>query len=84
MAAVRALAIAAAQELRGTGVHVALLIVDGIIESPKTTRMSAGMPADALVHQDDVAHAIRFLATQSPRGLTHELVITAAGGRWLP
>ena len=84
MAGVRALAHASAQELRGSGIHVALLIVDGIIESPKTAQMSAGMPAGALIRPDDVAHAIRFLATQSPGGFTHELVITAAGDRWLP
>lgn len=84
MAGVRALAHASAQELRGDGVHVALLIVDGIIESPKTMEMAAGLPEDALVRQDDVAHAVRFLAEQSPRGLTHELVLTASGDRWLP
>jgi NAD(P)-dependent dehydrogenase (short-subunit alcohol dehydrogenase family) len=84
MAGVRALAHASAQELRDEGVHVALLIVDGIIESPKTLPMTAGMPADALVRQEDVAHAVRFLAGQSPRGLTHELVLTASGDRWLP
>jgi NAD(P)-dependent dehydrogenase (short-subunit alcohol dehydrogenase family) len=79
-AAVRALTHAAAQELREAGVHVALLIID----SPKTARMTSGMAADALVRQQDVVEAIRFLAVQSPRGLTHELVITPAGGRWLP
>jgi hypothetical protein len=73
-----------AQELRANGIHVALLIVDGIIESPKTASMAAGMPIDALVRQQDVVHAVRFLATLSPRGMTHELVITAAGDRWLP
>jgi NAD(P)-dependent dehydrogenase (short-subunit alcohol dehydrogenase family) len=84
MAGIRALAHACAQELRANGIHVALLIVDGIIESPKTASMSAGMQIDALVRQQDVVHAVRFLATQSPRGMTHELVITAAGDRWLP
>jgi NAD(P)-dependent dehydrogenase (short-subunit alcohol dehydrogenase family) len=84
MAGVRALAHASAQELRGNGVHVALLIVDGIIESPKTVQMTAGMPQDSLVRQEDVAHAVHFLAAQSPRGLTHELVLTAVGDRWLP
>jgi NAD(P)-dependent dehydrogenase (short-subunit alcohol dehydrogenase family) len=84
MAGVRALAHAAAQELRGRGVHVALLIVDGIIESPKTAQMAAGLPEAALVRQADVAHAVRYLAEQSPRGLTHELVLTASGDRWLP
>jgi NADP-dependent 3-hydroxy acid dehydrogenase YdfG len=81
---VRALTHAAAQELRGTGIHVALLIVDGIIKSPKTAHMTRGMADDALVQSEDVAHAVRFLATQSARGMSHELVITPAGDRWLP
>jgi len=84
MAAVRALAHAAAQELRQSGIHVALLIVDGIIESPKTAHISAGMSPEALVGQQDVVDAVRFLATQAARGMTHELVITPAGDRWLP
>jgi NAD(P)-dependent dehydrogenase (short-subunit alcohol dehydrogenase family) len=84
MAGIRALVHAAAQELRADGIHVALLIVDGIIESPKTARMTAGTPADALVSQPDVIHAIHFLANQTPRGMTHDLTITAAGDRWLP
>jgi NAD(P)-dependent dehydrogenase (short-subunit alcohol dehydrogenase family) len=83
-AAVRALTHAAAQELREAGIHVALLIVDGIIESPKTARLSAGLPVDALVRQEDVVEAVYFLATQSARGSTHELVITPVGDRWLP
>jgi NAD(P)-dependent dehydrogenase (short-subunit alcohol dehydrogenase family) len=83
-AAVRALTHAAAQELRESGIHVALLIVDGIIESPKTAHMTKGMSSDALVRQQDVAHAVRFLASQGSRGMTHEIVITPAGARWLP
>ncbi len=84
MAAARALAHAAAQELRPRGIHVALLIVDGIIDSPKTARMAAGMPPAALVRQEDVVDAVRFLAAQAPRGMTHELVLTPGGDRWLP
>ena len=83
-AAVRALAHAAAQEWRERGIHVALLIVDGIIESPKTARMAAGMTTDALVRHEDVVRAVRFLSSQSTRGMTHELVITPGGGRWVP
>ena len=60
------------------------MIVDGIIESPKTARMAAGMPAEALVRQEDVVRAVSFLASQSARGLTHELVVTPACDRWLP
>jgi NAD(P)-dependent dehydrogenase (short-subunit alcohol dehydrogenase family) len=83
-AASRALAHTVAQELCEAGVHVVLLIVDGIIDSPKTAAMTAGIAPDALVRQQDVVAAVRFLATQSARGLTHELVLTPAGGRWLP
>ena len=84
MAAVRALTHAAAQELRGAGIHVALLIVDGIIESPKTAAMAKHLPLEALVREEDVAHAVHFLATQAPRGMTHELVLTPVGGQWVP
>jgi NAD(P)-dependent dehydrogenase (short-subunit alcohol dehydrogenase family) len=84
MAAVRALTHAAAQELRESGVHVALLIIDGIVESPKTAAMSKHLLPEALVRHEDVAHAVHYLATQSPRGLTHELVLTPAAGKWIP
>jgi NAD(P)-dependent dehydrogenase (short-subunit alcohol dehydrogenase family) len=83
-AAVRSLVQAAAQEHRQDGVHVKVLIVDGIVESPKTARMTAGMPTEALVAQEDVAQAVRYLAAQSPRGLSHELVLTPTGGSWVP
>jgi NAD(P)-dependent dehydrogenase (short-subunit alcohol dehydrogenase family) len=83
-AAARALVHAAAQELRGTGIHVALVIVDGVIASPKTAQIAAGRPETALVRQDDVAEAVRYLADQSNRGMSHELVLTAAGDRWVP
>jgi NAD(P)-dependent dehydrogenase (short-subunit alcohol dehydrogenase family) len=82
--ATRALTQSAALELRDEGIHVALLIVDGIIASPKTAPMSRGRAPEALVRQEDVIEAVCFLAAQSARGMTHELVITPAGDRWLP
>jgi NADP-dependent 3-hydroxy acid dehydrogenase YdfG len=83
-AAARALVHAAAQEKHGIGIHVALLIVDGVIASPKTAQMAAGRQETALVRQEDVAEAVRYLANQSNRGMSHELVLTAAGDRWVP
>ena len=82
--ATRALVQAAAQELRDEGIHVALLVVDATIESPKTAAMTADTPRLALARQEDVAEAVAFLAAQSPRGITHELVVTPAGDRWVP
>src|SRR5581483_6235422 len=74
----RALVQSAAQELRERGVHVALLIVDATIESGKTASMLAGRPALQSATEDDVAAAVAYLASQSPRGWTHELQITPA------
>jgi len=82
--ATRALVQAAAQELRGEGIHAALLAVDATIESPKTAAFVAGQAREALADMGDVAEAVWFLVEQRPRALTHELVVTPAGERWVP
>jgi len=83
-AATRSLVHAAAQELRADGIHVALLIVDATIDSPKTAGMIAGRPANETADQAEIARAVEYLAGQSPRAYTHELVVTPAGDRWVP
>jgi NADP-dependent 3-hydroxy acid dehydrogenase YdfG len=82
--ATRALVQAAAQELRSEGVHVALLAVDATIESPKTAAFTRGVPPEALGDMGQIADAVAFLVRQGPRALTHELVVTPAGERWVP
>jgi NADP-dependent 3-hydroxy acid dehydrogenase YdfG len=82
--ATRALVQAAAQELRPVGIHVALLAVDATIESPKTAGFTADVPREALGDMSQIAAAVSFLAEQGPRALTHELVVTPAGERWVP
>jgi NADP-dependent 3-hydroxy acid dehydrogenase YdfG len=82
--ATRALVQAAALELREEGIHVALLVVDATIESPKTDPYTRDVPRHALAGMDDVAAAVEYLAAQSVRAMTHELVITPAGDRWVP
>lgn len=80
----RALTQASALELRGRGVHAALLIVDGTIESEKTSGSLSGERENAMTTHEDVVDAIEYLGRQSPRGWTHELQITPAGDRWVP
>jgi NADP-dependent 3-hydroxy acid dehydrogenase YdfG len=82
--ATRALVQAAAQELRGEGIHVALLAVDATIESPKTAAFTQGQPRDGLADMAQVADAVRFLVEQGSRSYTHELTVTPAGERWVP
>jgi len=80
----RALVHAAAQELRAEGIHVALLVVDAAIESPKTAGRIREAPRDALADQGEIARAVEYLAGQTARGLSHELTLTPAGDRWVP
>jgi NAD(P)-dependent dehydrogenase (short-subunit alcohol dehydrogenase family) len=80
----RALTQAAAQELRDSGIHVALLIVDATIESPKTADRTRDTPREALADMGRIAEAVRFLAEQDPRAYTHELALTPAGETWVP
>ncbi|MDX1660625.1 MAG: SDR family NAD(P)-dependent oxidoreductase [Gemmatimonadota bacterium] len=82
--ATRALSQAAALEFRERGVHAALLVVDGVIESDKTREALAGKPAHESVSQPAVVDAIEYLIGQSERAWSHELVITPRGDRWVP
>jgi len=81
-AAARALTQSAAQELRPAGVHVALLILDGIVATDRNPM--TGRPPEASIHPDDAARAVAYLAGQSPRGWTHELMVTPALETWVP
>ena len=83
-AATRAIVHAAAQELRAEGIHVALLIVDATIDSPKTARVHRRPARERERRQAEIARAVEYLAGQSPRAFTHELVVTPAGDRWVP
>jgi NADP-dependent 3-hydroxy acid dehydrogenase YdfG len=82
--ATRALVQAAAQELREEGIHAALLVVDATIQSPKTAAFTGDAPREALGDMSQIAAAVSFLARQESRALTHELVVTPAGERWVP
>ena len=82
--ATRALVQAAAQELRGEGIHVALLAVDATIESPKTVAYTRDQPREALADMNEIAAAVAFLVNQGARALTHDLVVTPAGEHWVP
>lgn len=80
--AARALALGLAQELRPHGVHVALLIADGIIQTERAPM--AGRPAEESLSPEDVAGAVEYLASQDPRAWTHEMALTPALENWVP
>ena len=79
---VRAITQAAALELRGQGIHVALLIVDAGIEPVDGTRDRGNR--EAMADPRQIADAVRFLADQGPRAATHELQVTPLAETWVP
>lgn len=82
--ATRAFAQSAAAEMRERGVHVALLIVDAVIESPKTAQMTEREPPEKTASMEEIATAVLYLAGQSARAWTHELQLTPALEHWVP
>jgi NAD(P)-dependent dehydrogenase (short-subunit alcohol dehydrogenase family) len=82
--ATRALVQAQAAELRALNVHVALLIVDAVIESDKTAKWLEEEPPEKSASMEAVAAAVKYLHSQSSRGWTHELQLTPSLERWIP
>jgi NAD(P)-dependent dehydrogenase (short-subunit alcohol dehydrogenase family) len=80
---VRAITQAAALELRGQGIHVALLIVDAGIE-PFEGGGREGVDRAALADPRDIATAVAFLAYEGARAATHELQVTPLAETWVP
>jgi NAD(P)-dependent dehydrogenase (short-subunit alcohol dehydrogenase family) len=82
--AIRAMTLAAAQELRGEGIHACVLAVDAPIDSPKSApRLAAdGIPPEGAVDMGEIAKAALFLAGQGPRGVSYELRLTSLGATW--
>ncbi len=82
--AMRAMTLAAAQELRGEGIHACVLAVDAPIDSPKSApRLAAGgIPPEGAVDMAEIASAALFLAGQGARGVSYELRLTSLGARW--
>ena len=81
--ATRALVQAAAQELRGE------VYPRGAPDRRRDDRLSRrprpwNLPAEQTADMADIAAAVSYLAAQSPRDFTHELMLTPAGENWVP
>ena len=74
---VRALTQAAALELREHRIHVTLLVVDALDRPFRQRRRALRRPRHP-------AGAVAYLASQSPRAMTHELQVTPALDNWTP
>jgi NAD(P)-dependent dehydrogenase (short-subunit alcohol dehydrogenase family) len=78
----RALAQSMAKHLGPKGVHVAYVILDGVVDLETTRRNMPDKPDDFFLGPDEIAEAAYFLAHQDRAAWTFELDLRPFGERW--
>ncbi len=81
-AAQRSLAESMAKHLWPLGIHIALIIIDGIIDLPKTRERMSDKPDSFFVKPEDVASTVYLLAQQSSSTWSFEIEIRPLGEIW--
>lgn len=81
-AAQRNLAQSMARSLAPSGIHVALVIIDGIIDIPRTRAMFPDKPDDFFMQPDDIADTYYALSQQNKSAWTFEVDIRANTESW--
>ena len=72
-AAQRSLAEAMAKSLGPAGIHVSLIVIDGVVDLPRTRQRLPDKPDEFFVRPDDVAATAAFLVGQPRSAWTFEL-----------
>lgn len=81
-AAQRSLAESLAKQLWPKGVHVALIVIDGVVDLPRTRAFMKDKPDSFFVAPADVAATAAFLAAQPKSAWTFELEARPFGENW--
>ncbi len=81
-AAQRALAQSIAKHVGREGVHVSLVIIDGVIDIPRTREMLPDRSDDFFLKPDDIAQSVFFLTQQPKSAWTFELDVRPFGEKW--
>jgi NAD(P)-dependent dehydrogenase (short-subunit alcohol dehydrogenase family) len=81
-AAQRSLAESMARHLWPKGIHVALMIVDGMVEKPGIEKFIKDRPVEALIDPAALADTAFKLCTQSRRGWSFQVEVRSALENW--
>lgn len=81
-AAQKSLAESMARHLWPSGVHVALIILDGVVDTPATRKMMPDKPDNFFIKPDDVADNIIRLTQQKPSAWSFEIEARPFGEVW--
>jgi NAD(P)-dependent dehydrogenase (short-subunit alcohol dehydrogenase family) len=81
-AAQRSLAESMARYLWPAGVHVALIVVDGVVDLPRTRQMMPNKPDSFFIRPDDVADVAFHLTRQKPSAWSFEVEARPSSETW--
>jgi NAD(P)-dependent dehydrogenase (short-subunit alcohol dehydrogenase family) len=81
-AAQRSLADSLARNLEPTGIHVSLIIIDGVVDGLQMRTQMPDKPDSYFVQPDDVADIALSLTHQKPLASTFELEARPFGEKW--
>jgi NAD(P)-dependent dehydrogenase (short-subunit alcohol dehydrogenase family) len=81
-AAQRSLAEAMARHLWPAGIHVSLIVVDGIVDLPRTREWMRDKPDSFFIRPDDVALTALWLTRQPPSAWSFEVEARPFGESW--
>jgi len=81
-AAQRSLAQSIAREAGPAGVHVSLVIVDGLVDTPMVRERFPNAPEEKKLKPEAIAESVWFLAHQDPSAWTFELDLRPSHERW--
>jgi NAD(P)-dependent dehydrogenase (short-subunit alcohol dehydrogenase family) len=81
-AAQRGLAESMARQLWPAGIHVSLVVIDGVVDLPRTRERMPGKPDDFFVNPDDVAETVAFTARQPRSAWSFEVEARPFGEKW--
>ncbi|HBR2605946.1 TPA: SDR family NAD(P)-dependent oxidoreductase [Klebsiella pneumoniae] len=81
-AAQHSLAESMARKLWPEGIHVSIVVIDGIVDLPKTRESMPDRPEDEFVEPDAVAEAAYFLTTQPRKGWSFETEVRPWREKW--
>jgi len=78
----RGLAESMARHLGPAGIHVCLIVIDGVVDLPRTRQRMAGKPDDFFVKPDDVAATAAWLVQQPRSAWAFEVEARPFGETW--
>ena len=81
-AAQRSLAESMARSLWPSGIHVALIVIDAVVDLPRTRASMPGKPASFFLRPDEMAASAVWLAQQSRSAWTFEIEVRPFGEQW--